>query len=190
MTSPVLPFKDFKGTSLRWDQPKIMVRHHELKSGEDVYAALKWMKTFGSLAEATTADGRYTLKRGGFVRPFVTVRDVAYDNEIAVLRIGLLGHGTIEFSNGRTITVLSTSFWSYAWDLVSEGGQLLCRIKKRVKIGTNSADVTISKEVRKDRDLLVMIIACWYAMVLMSDEAAALNASVASNPALMGAVAV
>jgi hypothetical protein len=185
MAAAVRPLKDMKGNSLQWVQPKLTARRHELRSGDDVFATLTWVKTFGSLAEAVTADGKFTLKRGGFVRPYVSIRDVAYDSEVAVLKIGLMGHGTIEFTNGRKITVLSTRFWSYEWDLMSEGGQLLCKVKKKVKVAVNAAEVAVADDVRKDRDLLLLIVMCWYAMVLISDEAAAAAGSVASNPAFI-----
>jgi hypothetical protein len=185
MPSQMISLKELKKRTLRWTQPKALVRHHELRSDQNLLATLTWPKPLRSLAEAVTADGRYTLKRGGFLRPFVSIRDVAFDNEIAALKIGLLGHGTLEFANGRRITVLSTRFWSYDWELIDEGGQLLCKVKKITKVMTNSADVTVSEGIRKDRDLMVMMIASWYAMVLMSDEAAAATVPLAVNPALM-----
>jgi hypothetical protein len=182
MSSRMIPLKEFKGRSLRWIQPKALVRNHELRSDANLLATLTWPKPLRSLAEAVTAESRYTLKRGGFLKPFVSIRDVAFDNEIGILRIGLLGHGTLEFANGRRITVLSTRFWSYDWDLLDEGGQLLCKVKKLTKVMRNSADVTISEGIRKDRELMVMIIASWYAMVLMSDEAAGARAPLAVSP--------
>ena len=89
---------------MEWIQPKAMMRHHVLRSGQDLYATLTWVKVFGSLAEASTADGRFTLKRGGFLRPYVTIRDASLENDIAVLKIGLFRHGSIEFGNGKRIT--------------------------------------------------------------------------------------
>jgi len=180
MTAPMRSLKEFKGANMKWTQPKALVRQYELRSGPDLYATLTWVKTFGTLAEARTADGRFTLKRGGFLRPFVSIRDALLDSEVAVLKMGLLGHGTLEFTNGRRITLLSTRFWSFEWDMVDEGGQPLGKVCKRVTMFKDSADVTISEVVRRDRDLMLMLLASWYTMKLMSDEAAAAGAAGAS----------
>lgn len=137
-----------------------------------MFATLTWLKVFGSLAEASTADGRFTLKRGGFLRPFVTIRDPVMDDDIAVLRIGLLRHATLEFSNGRRITLVSKRFFGFEWELVDENGQRLCRIQMRSAMMKRSGDVTIFEAVKKDRDLTIMLAIGWYAMVLMSEEGA------------------
>lgn len=178
---PIKSLKDFKGSELSWNQPRALERYHELRSDQDVYATLTWLKVFGSLAEAQTAEGRLTLKRGGFMRPYVTIRDAAMDNDIAVLKIGMFGHGTIEFSNGKRITIISKRFWSYEWEFIDENGQILCTIRQRARVMKFSADVTFFKLVRKDRDLMAMLLMGWYAMVLMKEEAAAVAVAGAAS---------
>ena len=166
-------FSGFKGSDMQWVQPKAFTRHHELRSGQDVFATLTWVSVFGSLAEASSAEGSFTLKRGGFLRPYVTIRDVSTGADIAVLNIGLFRHGTLEFNNGRRITLVSTRFWGFEWEFIDENGQTLCVISRRPSFAKHAANVTISEAVRRDRDMLVMLIVGWYTMVLISDEAAA-----------------
>ena len=60
---------------------------------------------------------------------------------------------------------------------MDENGQILCAISKRVTSIKYSADITIPKTTRRDRDLIVMLIIGWYSMVLMSEEAAAAAAA-------------
>ena len=117
MSAQMLSIDGFRGTDLRWVQPKALVRRHELRSGKDLYATLKWVGLLGSVVEAATADGRFTLRRGGFLRPLVTVRDAALGSEVAMLKLGFFGHGTLEFTNGRRVTVRSNRFWSYEEDV-------------------------------------------------------------------------
>jgi len=173
-------FRDFKESEINWVQPRALERHYELRSGQQVFATLTWLKVFGSLAEAIMADGRFTLKRGGFLRPFVTIRDTVMGNDIAVLRMGMLRHATLEFSNGRRIELISTRFWGFEWEFIDENGMKLCKIRMKAAMTKNSAEVTIFEAVRKDRDLLIMLVIGWYTMVLMNDEAAATAAAGAS----------
>jgi hypothetical protein len=178
---PIKSLKDFKGSKLSWVQPRALERYHELRSDQDVYATLTWLKVFGSLAEAQTTEGKFTLKRGGFMRPYVTIRDVALDNDIAVLKIGMFGHGTIEFSNGKRITVISKRFWSFEWEFIDENGQTLCSIRQRAKVMKYSADVSFFELVRKDHDLMTILLLGWYTIILMSQEAATASAGAASS---------
>ncbi len=177
----IKPLEDFKGSEMSWVQPRALERYHELRSDKNVYATMAWLKVFGSLAEAQTADGKFTLKRGGFMRPYVTIRDVAMDSDVAVLKIGMLRHGTIEFGNGKRITVMSKRFWSFEWEFIDENGQTLCTIRQRAKVMKHSADVTFYELVRKDRDLMTILLLGWYTMILMSDEAAAAAAGAAAS---------
>jgi hypothetical protein len=178
---PFKSFKDFRGSELSWDQPRTLERHYELVSGQSVFATLTWVKVFGSLAEAQTADGSYTLKRGGFMRPHVTIRNAAMDSDIAVLKIGMLRHGTIEFGNGKRISLLSKRIWGFEWEFVDDNGLTLCSIRMRAKTMKYSADVKLFELVRKDHDLMVMLVLGWYAMVLMSEEAAVVGSAAASS---------
>ncbi len=173
--------REFKGTRMQWIQPRAMVRHHELWSAQELYASLDWVQLLGSLAEASTADGTFTLKRGGFLLPYVTIREKGSDADLAVLSMGMFRHGTLEFPNGRKISLLSTRFWRLEWDLVDENGLTLCTISMNPTILKHSADVTISEIARRDRDLLLMVVIGWYTMVLVQQERAAASSSAAGS---------
>jgi hypothetical protein len=180
MPSLMKSLRQFKGSDMEWIQPRALERHHELVSGQDVFATLTWLKVLGSLAEATTAEGSFSLKRGGFMRPFVTIRDSAMGNDVAVMRIGLFRHATLEFSNGRMISLVSTRFWGFEWEFIDENGQRLCSMRMRSGMMRRSAEVTINETVRRDRDLMIMLVIGWYTMVLTNEEAAAAAAAAAS----------
>ena len=168
--------RDFKGSELNWLQPRAMERRFELRSEDELFATLTWVKVFGSLAEATTGDGNFTLKRGGFMQPYITVRDAGTDKDIAVLKIGLFRHGTLEFSIGRRISLISTRLFGIEWEFVDENGQKLCKMRMGPGL-TRHSTITIFEAIRRDRDLMVMLVAGWYGMVLMSDEAVAVSAA-------------
>jgi len=169
----VKSFSESENTEMQWVQPEALSRYHELRSGQDVYATLRWVQVFGSLAESASAEGEFTLKRGGFLKRHVTMRDAQTGNDLAVLHIGMFRQGTLEFMNGRRIDLISTRFWSFQWDFVDENGMTLCTVRMVPTLGKRSGEVIISNLVRRDRDLLVMLIAGWYSMVVIRQEAAA-----------------
>ncbi len=114
------------------------------------------------------------------MRPCVTIRESSKDADVAVLKIGMFRHGTLEFSNSRRISLVSKRFWGFEWELVDENGQSLCNL--RMKMGTLKfgGDVKIHELVRRDRELMIMLLIGWYAMVLMSEEASAAAAGAAA----------
>jgi len=171
--------KDFKGSEMEWVQPRALERHYELRSNQELFADLSWIRVFGSLAEATTAEGQFSLKRGGFLRPYVTVRDKATENDIAVLKIGMFRHGTLEFSIGKRISLVSARFWGFEWEFIDENGQKICDIRMRHALMKRNGEISISEGIRKDRDLMTMLLMGWYAMVLINDEEAAAGAAAA-----------
>ncbi len=166
---------------MEWIQPRALERHYELKSDGTLFATLTWIKVFGSLAEASSCDGHFTLKRGGFLKPYVTIRDAALDNDIAMLRIGMFRHGTLEFTNGKRLTLVSKRFWGFEWELSDENGMRICSVRMRTSLTKRTGEVVIHEAVRRDRDLMTMLVICWYAMVLMSDEAAASGAATSAT---------
>ena len=173
MPATMRSIKDFKGSAMAWVQPRALERQYELRSGQELFATLTWVKVFGSLAEVQTSDGRFTLKRGGFLRPYVTIRDTAMENDLAILKIGMFRHGTLEFTNGKRISLVSGRFWGFEWEFVDENGQKLCSMRMKTQMMKYSAEVTLFEPLRKDSDLMVMLLVGWYTMVLMSEEAAA-----------------
>jgi hypothetical protein len=171
--SAMQPMKGLKGSKLEWIQPKRTVRHFELKSGRDLFATLTWVKPLGTLAEASTAEGHFTLKRAGFLQPYVTMRDASTGNDVAVLKMGLFRHATLELGYGKRVSMISTRFWRFEWELVDENGQKLCSVRMRPSLGRQSGDVVVFETVRRDRELAAILVICWYALVLISNESSA-----------------
>jgi hypothetical protein len=180
------PMRDIRASELEWVQPRAMERYFVLRSDQDVLATLRWRNMFGSLAEASTAEGIFTLKRGGFLQPYVTIRQAGTEDDIAVLKISLFRHGTLEFRIGKVVSLVSTRFFGFEWEFIDENRQKLCSMRMRNALMKRYGEVAVSSTVRRDRDLLVMLVIGWYAMVLMSNES---SAAASSNAAMVGAAA-
>jgi hypothetical protein len=63
--------REFADVSLRWVQPDVVDRRDQRRAGDAILATLRWENLLGSLATGETAEGRWTLKRAGFLRPRV-----------------------------------------------------------------------------------------------------------------------
>jgi hypothetical protein len=78
------------------------------------------------------------------------------------------------------ISLVSTRFWGFEWEFIDENGQRLCSMRMRSGMMRRSAEVTIYETVRRDRDLMIMLVIGWYTMVLTDEETAATAAAAAS----------
>ena len=59
---------------------------YQLLVGNQHFATMAWQRGSGSIAAVDSSEGRWTLKRRGFLWPGITVRDAATRQELAVLR--------------------------------------------------------------------------------------------------------
>jgi hypothetical protein len=105
------------GDALHWLQPKALARRYELRSGDDVYAALEFRSSMGTLAVAESAEGTWTFKRVGFLHPRVTVRLDGSEQDVAAYRPRFFGGGSIEIGSGKTFQWRSANFWSTKWGI-------------------------------------------------------------------------
>jgi hypothetical protein len=82
--------------SLKWEQSGKLASR--LVADGQTIATLSWAKSWGSLATGESAEGEWTFKRIGFLRPRVTVRETGSDADLAVFSISWTGDGTVVFS--------------------------------------------------------------------------------------------
>lgn len=170
--------KEPSGEKLIWIQPKPMVRYHELRVDGAIYATLKWKRMFGSLATGECREDRYTFKRAGFLRPYITVRRENAQGDLAILRfrsgsiivnsvIGL--SGTLEFETGHRYSFNRLSFWKSRWAFSDENGDIVVTFDRNMR-GKPKATVTIHRDFRRIQYLDILLILGWYAIILDYEE--------------------
>jgi hypothetical protein len=165
--------RDVAGEALRWAQPSAFKREYELRAGDEALATLRWQKTFGSLAVAASADGAWTFKRSGFLSPKVTVRRPGAEAEVAVLKPGWRGEGTLELAAGRRYQWRNTSFWRSEWAFTDEAGEPLVQFTPEFAFFKQAAEVKVETRAGSIPDLSLLTLLGWYLMVLMSEDAGA-----------------
>ena len=173
--------KEPKGEKLTWRQPNALVRYHELRSDGALRAILGWNMMYGSLATGECGEGRFTFKRGGFLRPYVTVRTEGSEGNLAVMRfdsssvirnavIGL--SGTAEFSTGHRFVFSRLSLRKSRWAFADEDGNVLVTFDRRIR-GKPSGTVTVSEGGKRAPHIQTLVLLGWYVLMLDYAEAEA-----------------
>jgi len=160
-------------STLSWRQPHMMDRSYELVAGEEVVGTLEFPSMIGSLARAVTGDGEWTFKRGGFMKPRVTVRQSGSDQDIATLHMSWRGGGELELADGTAIKWLHTSFWRSRWMFATESDEALIHFSPDNGFLKPGALLEIDAEGRASPHLTMLAALGWYLMLLMAQDAAA-----------------
>ena len=156
--------------TLDLEQPQKLRRHFLLLENGEERGRLTFLKTLGSLAEAECGGRRYTLKRGGFLHPSITVRGAELGEDIAVLRIewGWNLKGTLELNNGQSFKVLGPSLRNRRWALTCEEMEV-ATIRTRERLLAISGTCQLRYH-RKDIEPLLLLLICWYFIIMALEE--------------------
>jgi hypothetical protein len=166
----MIPLNAHAPTTLEWKQQSAFGRFHELKGGDTVYAAVEFVKRFGSLAEARTAGGAWTYKRRGMMSPAVSARAPGSETDVAVYKPNWSSSkGELTLASGEKLQFRSESFWGKDWLLITEAGQPLLRFATR-GVMKHGAEVTLEPACRERADLPLLITFCWYLLLLYIED--------------------
>ncbi len=176
------PLSDAGGGSLEWREPQTAERRFELRGGEELFATLAFKSSFGTLATAETASGRWTFKRMGFLNPRVTVRAEGAGGELAVYHPNLWRDGLLSCADGRAYPFRPVNFWASRWAFCSPGGSPLVTFHPGPEkptlsdLFTSQAMVEVAPSASADPHLPLLVTLGWYLMLLHRDDAGAVAA--------------
>jgi len=168
------------GKELVWSQPKMSKREFELHDGADLVATLKWHRSSGSLATGVAFASSWTLKRAGFLRPRVVVRNVDSAENMAQFEAGWAGGGRLFLSNGHGYFWRQRSFWRNEWAFEDEQGRVVVQFRADVFILKRTVQLTVV-DVNGDGPYgSLLAVLGLYLMVLSHDDSLATLTIVAS----------
>lgn len=170
---------DFAGKRLEWQRKGLLQRSWELRGGEEVLATLSRLKPVGTLAEAEADGAKYTIKRSGFLRPYLTVRKAPFGEDAARMELSFGGSGTLQFPDGKRHSFRKMSFWGNRWAFTDEDGNIILNAGQRSAF-RSAGEVTVEAGSAKDRHLPLLVLLAWYLAVLITEENNAAAASAAS----------
>ena len=189
MRPPMEPFRAFAEcdtSAMRWVRSTSDRHEFDLRSGELLLARLVFAGSVGSLARAELWEAQWTLKRGGFLQPHVTVRG-AEGTEVARLSAHLTG-GILTTPAGRSFRFHRTGLLVPAWQFYDAAGRAVVHVEPVSERGRLQGGlVQTDPSMTKAPELPAMTITGWYFIVLawLEDEAVHAAQAVlqaASNP--------
>lgn len=139
---------------------------YQLVVGHQHFGTLTWRGGSGSVAAAESPEGRWTLKRRGFLWPGITVRSIATRQDIAVLR-AQWRESTIQTAEGRVFRWTRSGFKDPTWKVLdANGGELLTFEPRRRGRHLEGCAVSSTPEAGSDPALLLLLILGWYFIVI------------------------
>jgi hypothetical protein len=159
--------------SLHWVPAKGLKRAYELHAADGTVGRIRWPKLFGSLAEAEYRGNRWTFKRGGFLRPHVTVRNESSGEDLAVLDLTWGGSGLLKMRDGARFRWERLGFWARRFAFTDEVGVELVAFEPTFGLLRRTGVVDIRPEAAKVPELGMLVTLGWYVIMLIADDEAA-----------------
>ncbi len=171
------PFTDVDVAALRWIRTSVEPPAYSLLSGDRPLVDLRWERPTGSLATARSSGGTWSLKRGGFLGPHVTIRTSPDGTDLARLEVHLR-QGVLDVLGGRSYRLRRAGLLVPAWQVTDATGRRLAHIEPvRVDSRLEGGSVEVAPEARGLADLPLLLVVGWYFIVLAWFEDEALAAS-------------
>lgn len=152
-----------------WKQPKLMEPAFELRYSEEILGTLRFKNSFGSLAEGTMAEGKWTFKRLGFLKTHVTIRKTDDQRNIAIFNNNTWSQGgTLELPDGRKYQA-NSNFWHSQFEFTDIQEKPIIRF---TNIGGFKlhAQLEILPGAKDLADTPWMVLLGWYLAVMTSRD--------------------
>lgn len=165
------PLSAVDRSTLRWIRARDHPDAFSLLAGETPVATVEWQQRGGSLATAHSSSGDWSLKRGGFLNPHITVRS----GEVDLARFSVhLNFHQIDVLGGRSYRFHRVGFLVPAWQVSSRDGKEVLHVEP-VREGRHlrAGAVVVAPEATDLPELLLLSVLSWYFIVLawFEDEA-------------------
>lgn len=171
------------GERAEWVQPKTFENRFELRSEGASVAFLEFRSAWGTLASAEMADGSFTFKRLGFLRPRVTVRAPGSDENLGLYEPRFGGGGDLRLRDGRSFSFRPTSFWQTRWAFADSAGMSILEFRSGVEDGGLSdllkTQFTVEFSAPRAGPVAILATLGMYLIVLQQRDSAGAGAATA-----------
>ena len=155
-------------TSLSWKGTGEL--ESQLMAGGVVVATLRWAKGWGTLATGESIEGKWTFKRAGRLTSKITVNAQGSGAVSATFKAAWRGGGVIELPTGRTFRFSPKGFWRSEWILTDASQRRLLTMRPNFAWKRAEASVKVEGGALEIRELPLLAILCWYAVLLVSHD--------------------
>ena len=165
------PLASVDRSALRWLRTRDHPDAFSLLAGDATAATLEWPVRGESVAAARSATGAWSLKRGGFLNPHITVR--AGESPVARLSVHFNYH-QIELQGGKSYRFHRAGVLVPAWQVSTRDGKEVLHVEP-VREGRHlrAGAVVVASDAVDLPELLLLIVLSWYFIVIawFEDEA-------------------
>jgi hypothetical protein len=138
-----------------WIRPKAWKMDWELRQGNEVVAKMSPPTFFGTTVRATLGDDAFVLRKGGLHKPGAAISRAGESNDVALLEIDALEHGTVVFADGTACS------WQKrepagTWALSKSDGTLLFTVYRDVRSKYPTGKVEVVTEDGRNGILLLL----------------------------------
>lgn len=159
------PFSSVDLTALRWVRSTVERHEFLLQSGDVAVARLDFARSVGSLARAATSNDEWSLKRGGFLHPHVSIRR-ADGTDIARMEAHL-GGGTLRVVGGASYGFRRAGLLVPAWQVLDAEGRPVVHVEPVIERRHLAGGlVQVDPTVAMSPDLPALLVVSWYFIVL------------------------
>lgn len=162
---PLVPFASTERSPLRWLRTAESPAEYTLLAGDAPVAVLAWEHHGGSRAIARTSEGDWTLKRNGYLFPYLTVRPAGRDLPVARLSLRF-GHHEIEVGGGSSYRLRRASLLVPAWKITGAGGREYVHVEPVPEGRHLAGGAVLTAGDAGARELLLLVVLSWYLIVL------------------------
>jgi hypothetical protein len=144
---------------------------YELHADGEVLATLRWRRLWGSLAEASAAEGHWTFKRTGFWQPRGTVRVAGSEDDLGTFEARWTGNGLLTLATGERYQWQSANVWGTRYEWLDERGEELVRFSSTSLLKAE-AEVDVQAAGGFLDTLPLLVLYGWYLLVMQIRDTA------------------
>ncbi len=163
-------------TALTWHPAK--GNRHELRVGDDIYAELHRHSIFGSLTTGEVLSGKFSFKRMGFFKPYITVRQDGTETDLAVQRKAGRGEEELRFTDGTVFVWKATKDKKKEKGYYDSKGNLLVGFIPKHGLMKSSCEIRLTPDTAACPQIPLLLMAGWYHLILENEDEIAMMTSV------------
>ena len=157
--------------TLTWSAAKRPGPDYLLTSNGKVLASLRF-QGLGSLAVGEYGGNSISMKRGGFLHPYISIRKLEFDTDLAILHMYsvLRFLGELEFADGRKLLLKKPEHMDMLWSFSHLDGRIICKFSHLVGKKGAMGTFHLLSDRPNDPEPMQLAIIGWYAAVLIQRE--------------------
>ncbi len=163
-------------TALTWHPAK--GNRHELRVSDDIYAELHRHSIFGSLTTGEIHFCKYSFKRMGFFKPYITVRQDKSETDLAVQRKARRGEEELRFTDDTVFVWKATKEKKKEKGYYDSKGNLLVGFIPKHGLMKSSCEIRLTPSAAAFPQIPLLLMVGWYHLILENDDEIAAMTSV------------